>query len=163
MSPILYVIPVVVVLGIVLLMIPTMNKKSKEIGLAMEAMKNTKIHLSMAAGNLISVNGEQAAMFKNAGAIYGIDHDGNIDVEFTPHFVYANTTYKGRSPMHVQFTATEGSSYEMSVAPKEPTDKTNVLDVREIVNKELIFKTKFYIITKDITNTQGARVMRGVM
>jgi len=163
MDPILIAIPVVVVLAIVLLTIPVMKKKAKEAGAAMDAIRNLKIHLSMAAGGLDSVNGEPASDFAKAGAIYGIDMDGDMDVEFTPCFVHANTTYRARSSMHVKFRAETGKSYEMTVVPKEPKDMTNILDVSPVVNKELIFKTTFYIVTKDITDTQGARVMRGVM
>jgi len=163
MNPLIYAIPVVVVIAIVLIAMPGMQKKAKEIGKTMEVIRNMKIHLSMAAGNLVSVNGEAVETLINAGAIYGLEMEGDMDVEFTPHFTYANTVYKSRSPMHVQFKAEAGKSYEIVFAPKEPTDMTNVLDVRPIVNKELIFKTTFYIITKDITDTQGAKVMRGVM
>ena len=163
MSPILFAIPIVAVLLIFVFAMPVMKKKAAEAGRAMDSIRNSKIHLSMAAGILENVNGHPAASFNKAGTIYGIDLDGRIDVEFTPYFENAGTTYKSKSTMHVEFDAEAGKSYDMVVLPKEPKDMTDVLDVREISSREIIFKTKFYIVTKDITNTQGARAMRGVM
>jgi len=163
MDPIFYAIPVVVVIAIVLLTMPVMKKKAKEAAMAMDSIRNLKIHLTMAAGGLNSVNGETAINFTKAGAIYGIDSDGDMDIEFTPCFIHAGTTYKATSPMHIHFAAEAGKSYEMTAVPKEPADKTNVLDISPIVSKEIIFKSTFYIVTKDITDTPGARVMRGIM
>ena len=163
MPPIFYLIPVVVVILLIVIAMPFMKKKAAEAGRAMEAIKNTKLHVSMAAGILNSVNGQPAEQFNKAGTIYGIDLDGDMDIEFTPYFASAGITYKCNTSMHVQFHAQEGKSYEMVALPKKPGDESNVLDVREIKSDEIIFKSTFYIVTKDVTETQGARAMRGAM
>ena len=163
MNPLFYIIPVAVVALIVIVAMPFMKKQAAQAGRMMETIRNTKLHLSMAAGILNSVNGQPAENFNKVGVVYGIDLDGDMDIEFTPYFVSSGITYKCKTSMHVQFHAEEGKSYEMVALPKKPGEESDVLDVREIKSNEIIFKSKFYIVTKDITETQGARIMRGVM
>jgi len=163
MSTIIYAVPVVIIVLIFLIAMPVMKKKAAQIGEMMDTIKNTKVHLTMTAGTIKNINNQPEADFKKVGATYGIDFDGKLEIEFTPHFVHSGITYKSNTPMCVQFYAEVGKSYEMTVTAKKPTDTANVLDVRQLISNEIIFKSTFYVITKDITETQSAHIMRGTM
>lgn len=163
MEYLIYAIPVAVIAVIFVVMMPIMKKKSAQITQDMGRIQNMKVHLSMLVGTLKSVNGESADLLPSAGTYYGVDQTGSLTVEFVPCFTYGGTTYTGRSPMCVTFDAAEGKTYEMNVSTKEPKDDANVIHVAPVTDDKLIFKTTFFIITTDVTDTQNARVMRGIM
>ena len=162
MSILYYVAPVAIILVIIVVMMPIMKKKAASATQGMMVIQNLPVHLFMMAGGLRSINGRPAAEFTDVNGIYGIDTSGLLNIEFVPHFTHAETTYKGDGPMNVQFMAETGKSYQIKVEPKEPKDMTNILDVSPIVNQKLVFKTTFYVVTKDITDEKDAKGMRGI-
>lgn len=157
-----YAVPIAVIILIVLVMMPIMKKKAGAATAQMDIMKDMKVHITMLAGNLKSINGHEESTLTKTYAIYATDETGDMTIEFTPNFTWSGTTYTGRSPMSVQFRAEEGHSYEISVSAKEPKNDPTVIDVSEVTSSELIFKNKFYMITKDVTDTANAKAMRGI-
>ena len=158
----MYIIPIVVVVLIVVFMMPIMQKQAKAIQGQMEAIRDMDVHLSVYAGNVRSINGVAEAEFKKAGTYYGCDA-GKLEIELIPNFVYADTHYKGSSPMMIEIDAKKGGSYELGFSAKEPKNEEGIISCTPIVNKEIIFKTTFYITVKDVTGTKDANIMRGIM
>ena len=158
----MFIIPVVVVVVIVVAVMPMMKKQSIAIGKQMEEMRDLDVHLSVYAGNVKSINDTPETEIKKAGAIYGCEA-GYLNVELIPNFMHANTHYKGKAPMTIYFEAKKGDSFEIGISPKEPRNDDSIISYFPIVNKEIIFKTTFYITVKNITGTKDANVMRGIM
>ena len=158
----MYAIPVVVIVVIVVVMMPMMKKQGAVIGKQMEEIKDMDVHISVHAGNVKTINGIQEEAIKKVGAIYGSDAV-EIHVELVPNFMYANTHYVGKSSMTIVFDTKKGESYEIGFSAKEPKNDKSIISYVPIVNKEIIFKTTFYITVKNITGTKAANVMRGIM
>lgn len=163
MSIWVYAIPVIVVLLIVVIAIPFMKKNAKNASASMEKIKDAKVHLTMEAGNLLSVNGKPENALQSCYYIYGIEDVGPLVVEFMPNFTHAQTNYSSKVPMQVAFSAESGKSYTIGVAPKKTKDDPSILVVTPLKSNELIFKSTFYIIVTDITHTPEAKSMRGIV
>lgn len=155
------ILPIAIIVVIFVFAMPIMKKQAANASKGVMAIQNMPVHLYMLAGTIKTINGKPEQSFTSINGIYGLEETGELTIEFTPAFVHANTTYTGTEPMSIRFAAEQGKSYQISVEPKEPSDKTNILDVSPVVNQKLVFKTTFYIITKDISDEKDAKAMRG--
>jgi len=161
MSIWIYAIPVVFILLLIVIMMPLMKKKAAQSTQDMDKIKNKKVHMSLLCGVLESVNGTPEANLEKCHHIYGLDFEGPLDVAFIPSFTAHGTTYRGHVATHVKIPSQSGKSYEIAIVEKKPKEDPDIIDVTELVSDELIFKSKFYVVTKDITGSDNAKIMRG--
>lgn len=161
MNPLMYVIPVAIIIAIVVIMMPIMKKKAAAANAVFAEMKDKKVLLFVQAGQLHAVNEVNEALMLKSNNIFAIDEDGPLSIELTPSFTFHNTLYTGTDSMRITFEATAGSSYEIKAENKEPKNDPTVVDVSPVTGNELIFKSKFYIVTRDITDTDQAKFLRG--
>ena len=158
----IYVVPVVVVLLIVAVMIPISKKKGKAIGVAMEKIRNMKVHLNFMLSGVISINGRPFADYDLAGSYCGVDETGKTEIEMAPCFTHANTTYEARTPFTVTFDTQEGHTYDLRIGSKKPKEaEENVVTVVPLTNQKIVFKDEFFLIVTDVTGDQSSEIMRG--
>lgn len=158
----IYVVPFIFIALLIIIMIPVMKKKGRQGIEEMTRIQNFPIHLFMLAGELKSINGKPENDIEKASYCYGLEDPGEIDVEFLPSFMHAKTHYYSRVPMHIKLIVEKGKTYQIGIEPNKPKEESTILDVSEVSDQKLLFKSKFYVVSKDITETKEAKGMRGV-
>lgn len=159
----IYFAPIVVIVLIFVFMIPKIKKSKEEYTKVFEQIKDKNIILDVRAGNIISINGNPVEQLADHFSAYGLDDAGEIDLEFKLNFMSGDTQYVGKTPMHITFHGEDNKVYLIEPRDKKPKDdEEKLVDVSPVKSDELIFKSTFYIVTKDVTGTKDANALRGI-
>jgi|GEM_PF-2546404 len=159
-----YVAPVVIVAVIIAVMIPLTKKKGRDIGLAMEKIRDMKVHLNFMMSGIISINGRPFAEYDTAGSYCGVDEVGKTEIEMAPSFSHANAVYTAKTPFTVTFDTQEGHTYDIKIGSKKPKEgEEGIVTVVPLTNQKIVFKNEFFLVVSDVTGDQSSKVMRGRM
>lgn len=157
----LYLIPVVVVIGIFVVVMPMMKKQASKLQGDMQALINKKVHLNILIGDITAINGTAPKNVVNAGTYYGVD-EGEVTISISPNLNIDGDRYSMSRILDITFPGQAGRTYQFTVVQKEPKeDDPSIIHVTELSGREIVFKTKLYLVVSDVTNEQGSKLMRG--
>lgn len=161
MNPILYVIPIVFIIVIVTVVMITSKGKVSAI---VSEFEETKKHLSefdtfifIKAGNLETINSE---ISKSTVVVHGIRNPEETEIIITPNFSHGGTHYHSKKTMTVHFNGKRNRIYSLHIEPNKPKVKDTILEVVELNDGALIFKSKFYLVVEDLTGTKEVEHFR---
>lgn len=154
-------VPIVVVVAIFIVVMPMMKKQASKLQGDMQALINKKVHLNILIGDIIALNGVAPKEVTHAGTYYGVD-DGEVTISISPNLNIDGDRYSMSRVLDVKFLGVAGKTYEFTVKQKEPdAADLKIVKITELSGREVVFKTKLYLVVIDVTEETGSKMMRG--